>query len=83
MNGMEETPGPEPKPCPFCGSSNILGHHVYGKYGWLYYVECSSCGARTKAYRQINNKDIFDTPYRWEDFGYANAMEAWNRRATV
>jgi len=55
------------KPCPFCGGeANLVG---YGLTGVMKVVQCSDCGARTRA---------FDPKIKRGE----NAIDAWNRRAS-
>ena len=79
----EDGPGPELKPCPFCGNDECAGWHKYAKYGWIYYIECEVCGARTKAFGQKDKQDPNDGSGVWADPGYKAAKDAWNRRAKI
>ena len=56
----------ELKPCPFCGGKADLVD--YGLTGRMKVVQCSDCGARTRA---------FDPKVKCGE----NAIDAWNRRA--
>ena len=57
----------ELKPCPFCGGK--AGLVDCGLTGRLKVVQCSDCGARTRA---------FDPKIKLGQ----NAIDAWNRRAS-
>ena len=37
---------PELKPCPFCGSENVMVDHAGSKtpYCWAYCADCGACG---------------------------------------
>lgn len=56
----------ELKKCPFCGGKADLVD--YGLTGMMKAVQCSECGARTRA---------FDPKVKRGE----NAIDAWNRRA--
>jgi len=58
----------DPKPCPFCGSSNVGMMAAQPKWGC---VECVSCGARGPEVRTE-----YETSDHWRDA----AVAEWNRR---
>lgn len=67
----------EPLFCPHCGEINpyIKWREEHG--GRFAFIECSLCGARSKAFEyfgSINNVDM-------NDLGVINAIENWNRRS--
>ena len=70
------------KPCPFCGSSNVITEKKEQFYDSgnrsCTYIECDDCGAK-----------IYGDPVRGEDGQYDTtyntaqhrALEMWNRRS--
>lgn len=63
---------PKLKPCPFCGSKQIILDCWEGIYGMNYYVLCKKCRIT------LNSSDGFMTT----NFTSADAAEkAWNQRA--
>ena len=49
------------KPCPFCGSKNLIfGHSYHERDNEYYYIECAKCGATT-----INNCYREYSIYNW------------------
>ena len=65
---------PKLKPCPFCGSKQIILDCWEGIHGMNYYVLCKKCRIT------LNSSDGFMT----KSFTSADAAEkAWNQRAEV
>lgn len=62
----------KPKPCPFCGSSNVSV--VEGTTFRWRAVECECQARGPEARMGVHNPD----DYEWEG---RNAIEEWNRRA--
>ena len=62
------------KPCPFCGSEQIVLGCQYGEsnYDRAYSIVCKNCGARSKKFTQSITSDDM-TPID-------NAHDAWNTR---
>lgn len=62
----------EHKPCPFCGRGAFesLGH---GRGGWFVFIECSFCGARTKA----------EFAGKWNDPDHRPSWVKWDTRAAA
>ena len=69
----------EPKPCPFCGTSNTYLRSQYSCKVRKYFVwaECDFCGARSRAATSQEAPEESD----WENFACQKAMNAWNTRA--
>jgi hypothetical protein len=72
-----------PKNCPFCDGSDIYLKYNGSRYGRYFYVECQTCGGRTRGVcmpnreiptRKESGVDDFDNRYAVE------AMNCWNRR---
>ena len=73
----------EIKPCPFCGGDDIYTKYNGGKYGRFYYVECSTCGARTRGvlrpWREVpDNRD--QDEHEWDCEAAIRAESLWDRR---
>ena len=76
-----EKTAPFAKPCPFCGSKNVVTekkeHFYRGENKTCVYIECVDCGA-----------EIYGNPVRESDgsfcgnysVAYHEALTAWNRR---
>ena len=61
------------KPCPFCGNENINAlFSITDDFAFWVWVECSTCGARSKAF-VINNRS--------ENYKLSFAINNWDRRA--
>lgn len=66
--------------CPFCGGDPVLSYRggTSGVFGW---VECSTCGCRTKAKRlytlEINGEQ---SPLFWSQQAFVELSAIWNRR---
>lgn len=62
MNGIEL------KPCPFCGSDDV----ICGRFEDVYYVECLYCGAKVETYNGLEdaaagwNARAIDRDKLWE-----------------
>jgi len=73
----DQYPVPNPKPCPFCGDSNVIV--CQGEtYRWRVAV-CESCGAQAPDVRH----GILEGQTREQAYADSNkrAIEAWNERA--
>lgn len=68
------------KKCPFCGGEPVL-HHCYGKYGYFYYVQCSTCQAQSKTATQYYKGEYGDDDNWDEDLGANRVIYFWNMRA--
>lgn len=65
----------ELKPCPFCNGKAKLAYDVHLGHGErynLYYVRCTACECRGKAF-----DDFYGIP---KENAIANAIIAWNKR---
>lgn len=65
------------KPCPLCGgeASQISQGGRKGMFGW---IECDSCGTRTRAISLYGDRDKDEDFY--EQFNYDILASIWNRR---
>lgn len=68
--------------CPFCGGTDIFLKHNGSKNGVFYYVECETCGGRTKGvcrpWRDIpQGKD----EHEWDCYQAMMVARLWERRA--
>ena len=74
----------EMKSCPFCGGESVELKHNSAKYGWFYYVECVSCGGRTRGIcrprKELPNYDEEDVN-EWDNRYADTVVMLWNRRA--
>ena len=66
------------RPCPFCGESSIMV--VDGATFRWRHVECGACGAMGPEIRCQTMGE--GTPDEWERKAEADAIAAWNERAT-
>lgn len=71
------------KPCPFCGSDEIVCYWRAAKYGRaIYFVKCEGCGAETRAFALRTDVDeLKGREDEWTNSAAFNAVESWNRRA--
>ena len=66
----------EYKLCPFCGGEARQNFN-YARNGYVYvFVECDTCGAKTKVIRIHEN-------YFEADAVYETPQRAWNRRTNI
>lgn len=71
------------KPCPFCGGPDIFLKYNGSKNGRFYYVECETCGGRTKgvcrSWRDLPSGTLED-PHEWDCDAALTVTRLWNRR---
>lgn len=69
------------KPCPFCGGRDVYMKYNGAKNGRFYYIECGTCGGRTRGvcrpYRMIQDPDL----HEWDCEQALNVERLWERRA--
>lgn len=69
------------KPCPFCGGTDIFLRYNGSRNGRFYYVECETCGGRTKGVcRPYNSIPKDDDPHEWDCHEAQTVTRLWNRR---
>lgn len=72
----------EMKPCPFCGGVDVFVKYNGSKNGLFYYVECETCGGRTKGvcrpWRDVPEKEA--DPHEWDCQQAMMVSRLWNRR---
>ena len=60
------------RPCPFCGSDNLVIRSLKGgmgpKYGWkiTHFIECENCGAIT-SFRANEDRENTIAMYNWPE----------------
>lgn len=64
---------PKLNPCPFCGGSGSIRRDTYADdFGVFYFVECSSCGGRSRELYANKGSDCPET--------YQTVRNNWNTR---
>jgi hypothetical protein len=70
------------KPCPFCGGKDIFLKYNGSNHGRFYYVECETCGGRTKGIcRPWREIDEDNDPYEWDCQQAMTVKRLWERRS--
>ena len=68
------------KPCPFCGSTNVVTEkkdHYYQGIMSCSYMECKKCGAQVYGEPVRDENGSYDVTYNKAQH---QALAAWNRR---
>ena len=65
------------KPCPFCGGDDIYTKYNGAKHGRFYYIECNTCGGRTRG-ACIPFSEAQE--HEWDNRAVNTVTMLWNQR---
>lgn len=68
------------KDCPFCGGSDIFTKYNGSRNGRFYYIECTTCGGRTRGVC-VPNKEL-ERIDEWDNNAIDTVSMLWNRRVS-
>jgi Lar family restriction alleviation protein len=66
------------KSCPFCGGGDVYIKYNGSKHGRFYYVECDTCGGRTRGVCLAFSR--IDDDHEWDNPTAQQVIRLWNRR---
>ena len=67
------------KDCPFCGGSDIFLKYNGARHGYFYYVECNTCGGRTRGACLPDGQYSEET--EWDNKAARTVELLWNQRS--